>query len=105
MLHYTNAAMFSLFHYLFVTLLLCSMLPLSIPLFLTSLNYLFKVFNVSLSYCYVTAFFLGFTGPFLLKSTTSQRRSQYSTGLPKFDAEAQQVTASEGLAQGPYGCS
>src|SRR6218665_3793864 len=72
---------FPLFHYYrFVTSLLCSSLRHSLPLFLTSLYYLFKVsivsfvylfvtslyylfnvFIVSLSVCYVTALFLSST--------------------------------------------
>src|SRR6218665_969755 len=57
--HYRPAisSRFSLFHYLFVTSLLCSRLQLSLPLFLTSLYYLFEVSIVSLSVCYVTALF------------------------------------------------
>ena len=40
---------------------------------------------------------------YFLESITTQIRSRYSTStLLEFHAEAPQVTASEGLAQGPY---
>src|SRR6218665_4030405 len=58
---YTISSRFPLFHYLFVTLLLCSMLRLSMPLFLTSLYYVFNVSIVLLSVCYVTALFYAST--------------------------------------------
>src|SRR6218665_1361947 len=44
-----------LFHYRFVTSLLCSRPRLSLPLFVTSLYYLFKVCIVLLSVCYVVS--------------------------------------------------
>src|SRR6218665_2542069 len=53
--HYTISSRFPLFHYLFVTSLLCSMLRLhlSLPLFLTSLIY---ICNVSIvSYLFATS--------------------------------------------------
>jgi len=52
--HHTTSLRFSLFHYLFVTSVLCSWLRLSLPLFLTSLYYLIKDSFVSLPVCYVT---------------------------------------------------
>src|SRR6218665_97865 len=52
--HYTISSRFPLFLYLFVTTLLCSMLRQSLPLFLTSLYYLFNVSIVSLSVYHVT---------------------------------------------------
>src|SRR6218665_1822859 len=55
--HYDISTMFPLFHYLFVTSLLCSGLRLSVPLFVMSLYYISKVSIVSLSACYVTALF------------------------------------------------
>ena len=48
---------FPLFHYLFLTPLLCSQLELSPLLFVTSLYYLFMDSVVSLPACYVTALF------------------------------------------------
>src|SRR6218665_1672084 len=40
---------------------------------------------------------------YFFKSTTTQRRSQHSMDtVSEFHAKAQQATASEGLAQGPY---
>jgi len=57
--HYLISAMFPLFHYLFVTPLLCSRLLLSLPLFFAPLYFLFKVsiVLVTLSAYYVTALF------------------------------------------------
>src|SRR6218665_808187 len=59
--HYTSSSRFPLAHYLFVTSLRCSMLRLSLPPFLNSPYYLFKVSIVSLSVCYVTALFYAST--------------------------------------------
>jgi len=59
--HYTISSRFPWFHYRFVTSLLCSRLRLSLPLFLTSLYYLIKVYILSLSVCYVTALFYAST--------------------------------------------
>src|SRR6218665_670773 len=54
---------FPLSHYRFVTSLLCCNFRMSLPLFLTSQYYLFKVSIVSISVCYVTALFYASTVP------------------------------------------
>ena len=51
--HYSISSMLPLFYYLFITSPLCSTLRLP-PLFVASLDYIFKVFSVLLSVCYVT---------------------------------------------------
>src|SRR6218665_2432925 len=52
--HHTIFSRFPLFHYRFVTSLLCSRPRLALPLFVTSVYSLFKIFIVSLPVCYVT---------------------------------------------------
>src|SRR6218665_206990 len=58
---------FPLSHYRFVTSLLCCNFRMSLPLFLTSQYYLFKVSIVSISVCYVTALFYASTVPTSVK--------------------------------------
>src|SRR6218665_3108412 len=55
--HYTISSRFPLFHFLFVTSLLCSRHLLFHLLFVTSIYYLFQVSIVSLCVCYVIALF------------------------------------------------
>src|SRR6218665_2313979 len=125
---YAFYSWFPLFHYLFVTSVLCSRFRLSLLLFATSLCSLLMVsIIVSLSVCYVTMLsFQGFlcfiicllrlslplfvTSLFIQAITVAPLQANYYsealqtqyTDVLEFDAEAPQATASEGLAQGPY---
>jgi len=167
--HYTFSPWFSLFHYLFVTSVLCSRLRQSLLLFVTSLlslhgfhcfiicllryclffcllrhyafcswfplfHYLFvtsvlcsRASTVSSSVCYVTMLSLQgihcfiicllrlslplyVTSLFIVSMSEAPLQTNYYsealqtqyTDVSEFEAEASQATASEGLAQGPY---
>src|SRR6218665_1714125 len=61
--HNAISSGFPLFYYLLVTSLLCSRLQLFPLLFITSQCYLFRVYIVLLSVCYVTALFSAWIFP------------------------------------------
>src|SRR6218665_546376 len=76
--------MFPLFHYLFVTSLLCSMLRLSLPLFTTSPHSRFKVSIVSLSVFYVARLFIQCLYCFIVCFVTSLLCSMLRLSLHLF---------------------